>query len=90
MKPLLNANVYGWRMTGLLGKGGAWFFGYSRRPDAPLGVAAAPRVCEYNAAPGVGALPKCKDCPGRASLMCCENKAPPGVDSVDGGQRGNT
>lgn len=31
------------------------------------------------AACGVGALPKCKDCPGRASLMCCENKPPSGV-----------
>jgi hypothetical protein len=32
MKLLINANVFGWRMTGLLGKDGAWFFGWSRRP----------------------------------------------------------
>lgn len=32
MKLLLNANVYGWRMTGLLGKDGAWFVGFSKRP----------------------------------------------------------
>ena len=32
MKLLLNADVYGWRMTGLLGKDGAWFAGFSSRP----------------------------------------------------------
>lgn len=32
MKLLINENVYGWRMTGLLGRDGAWFFGFSRRP----------------------------------------------------------
>lgn len=30
---------------------------------------------------GVQALPKCKDCPGRASLMCCENKPPDGLSA---------
>jgi hypothetical protein len=25
---------------------------------------------------GARALPKCKDCPGRATVMCCENPAP--------------
>jgi hypothetical protein len=29
---LVRENVYGWVMTGLLGKGGAWFLGFSRRP----------------------------------------------------------
>lgn len=28
---LLYANVYGWRMTGLLGRDGAWFIGHSYR-----------------------------------------------------------
>jgi hypothetical protein len=32
MKLLVNANVYGWTMTGLLGDGGAWFLGHSKRP----------------------------------------------------------
>lgn len=32
MKILIRANVYGWIMTGLLGKKAEWFFGYSRRP----------------------------------------------------------
>ena len=31
-KVLLGTNVYGWRMTGLLGRGGAWFVGFSRAP----------------------------------------------------------
>lgn len=36
MKILVNANVYGWRMTGLLGKGAKWFFGFSKKPkDVP-------------------------------------------------------
>lgn len=35
-------------------------------------------------ASGARALPKCKDCPGRASLMCCENKPPHGVTVGDG------
>ena len=30
MRLLLNANVYGWRMTGLMPKGARWFFGLSR------------------------------------------------------------
>jgi hypothetical protein len=29
---VFNANVYGWRMTGLIGKGGQWFLGFSRQP----------------------------------------------------------
>jgi hypothetical protein len=32
MRVLINENVYGWTMTGLLGEGGAWFFGHSKRP----------------------------------------------------------
>jgi hypothetical protein len=32
MKVLINADVYGWKMTGLLGAGGAWFLGHSKRP----------------------------------------------------------
>ena len=32
MKLLWNANVFGWHMTGLLGKGAEWFFGFSRKP----------------------------------------------------------
>lgn len=32
MRLLLRANVYGWVMTGLMGKGGKWFIGYSRAP----------------------------------------------------------
>jgi hypothetical protein len=30
---MVDEDVYGWRMTGLLGKDGAWFVGYSRRPE---------------------------------------------------------
>ncbi len=32
MKLLINANIYGWVMTGLLGKNARWFFGFSRVP----------------------------------------------------------
>lgn len=28
---LLNARIYGWRMTGLLGRDAVWFVGFSRR-----------------------------------------------------------
>lgn len=31
MKLLLNADLYDWRMTGLLGNGGRWFIGFSKR-----------------------------------------------------------
>lgn len=31
MRFLLNTNVWGYRMTGLLGKGSRWFLGFSRR-----------------------------------------------------------
>jgi hypothetical protein len=34
MKLLWKANMFGWHMTGLLGKDAAWFLGYSRRPAA--------------------------------------------------------
>ena len=30
MKLLLNDEVFGWRMTGLLGKDARWFLGFSR------------------------------------------------------------
>ena len=33
MKLLLNENVYGWKMTGLIGSDGAWFIGFSKRPE---------------------------------------------------------
>lgn len=33
MKLLWRADVYGWRMTGLLGKSAAWFIGLSKRPS---------------------------------------------------------
>lgn len=36
MRLLINAHVYGWRMTGLMGAGGHWFLGFSRSPDAPV------------------------------------------------------
>lgn len=32
MKILIRADVYGWRMTGLLGREARWFIGYSQRP----------------------------------------------------------
>ena len=32
MELLINDNVYGWKMTGLLGKDGKWFFGFSAAP----------------------------------------------------------
>lgn len=35
MKLLLAANVFGWRMTGLMGANGAWFIGFSRKPADP-------------------------------------------------------
>ncbi len=33
MRFLWNESVYGYKMTGLLGKGGMWFIGYSRNPE---------------------------------------------------------
>ena len=30
MKIYINADVFGWRMTGLVGEGGSWFLGYSK------------------------------------------------------------
>ena len=33
MKVLYRADVFGWNMTGLLGKDAKWFFGYSREPN---------------------------------------------------------
>lgn len=30
MKILLNEKIFGWKMTGLMGSGGLWFFGFSR------------------------------------------------------------
>lgn len=30
MKILINDNLFSWNMTGLLGKGARWFFGFSR------------------------------------------------------------
>lgn len=41
MKILFVENVYGWVMTGLLGKDGKWFLGYSHTPRE---VAAGPPV----------------------------------------------
>lgn len=36
MKLLWNEKVYGWwNVTGLLGKTGNWFFGFSRKPPSP-------------------------------------------------------
>lgn len=32
MRLLFNENIYGYRMTGLLGKGGKWFIGFSTQP----------------------------------------------------------
>lgn len=32
MKLLLNDNVFGWRMTGIIGKDAKWFLGFSRNP----------------------------------------------------------
>lgn len=32
MRLLINANVFGWRMTGLMPKSADWFIGFSRRP----------------------------------------------------------
>lgn len=31
MRVLFNTAIYGWKMSGLLGKGGAWFVGFSRQ-----------------------------------------------------------
>lgn len=36
MKILLSSNVYRWKMTGILGKNGKWFFGYSTRKNAKI------------------------------------------------------
>lgn len=33
MKVLINKKVFGWKMTGLLGKDGKWFFGFSKVPE---------------------------------------------------------
>lgn len=33
MKFLINAHVYGWKMTGLMGKNGSWFLGFTAIPD---------------------------------------------------------
>jgi len=30
MRILINKNIYGWNMTGLLGADAKWFFGFSR------------------------------------------------------------
>lgn len=35
MRLLLDADVFGWRMTGLMGAGGAWFLGFSRSRPKP-------------------------------------------------------
>lgn len=32
MKIVINKNVYGWVMTGIIGKDGKWFIGYSTAP----------------------------------------------------------
>lgn len=61
MKLLLGADVYGWRMTGLLGEGGTWFLGHSRRllNTATLALSDTP----------AGGLQICLDAPtqGRAA-----------------------
>lgn len=44
MRLLINANVFGWRMTGLMPKGAGWFFGFSRRPKE---IAGEPRLVSY-------------------------------------------
>lgn len=31
MKLLWKSDVFGWKMTGLLGKGAVWFFGFSKK-----------------------------------------------------------
>lgn len=33
VRVLVNQNVFGFRMTGIMGKGDSWFIGYSRRID---------------------------------------------------------
>jgi hypothetical protein len=44
MRLLINANVFGWRMTGLMPKGAKWFFGFSRQPKE---IAGEPRLVSY-------------------------------------------
>ncbi len=44
MRLLINANVFGWRMTGLMPTGAAWFFGISRRPKE---ISEEPRLVSY-------------------------------------------
>ena len=44
MRLLINANVFGWRMTGLMPKSARWFFGLSRRPKE---IAGEPRLVSY-------------------------------------------
>ena len=44
MRLLINANVFGWRMTGLMPKGAGWFFGFSRRPNE---ISGEPRLVSY-------------------------------------------
>lgn len=34
MRLMFRENVYGWVMTGLVGRGGRWFIGYSRAPSS--------------------------------------------------------
>jgi hypothetical protein len=70
----------------------AWIHAQTSRRAAGVPEAVAPKTDHIQQVPGgaaflrvagVRALPKCKDCPGRASLMCCENKPPAGVRVCD-------
>jgi hypothetical protein len=36
MRFVFNKDVYGWRMTGIIGAGGRWFLGYSTQPAQPV------------------------------------------------------
>jgi hypothetical protein len=44
MRLLINTNVFGWQMTGLMPKGAGWFFGISRRPKE---ISGEPRLVSY-------------------------------------------
>ena len=49
MNLLINSDVYGWRMTGLLGEDSAWFLGFSKKP-VPKTTTALDRRAAYDLA----------------------------------------
>ena len=66
MKPLFFADVFGWNMTGLLGKDAKWFIGFSRRTERTWKPTA-----EQIAAAGSRALAKMRAGPGQPICNGC-------------------